>query len=183
MYQGTNKTALTSQKQIADALFSLMEERPYADVTVCAICDRANVSRQTFYSLFRSKENVVRYALQKDFCYDPEDDLPAVTDPLRPLCRGFSRYILDQAEVIRTLSDNQITQLLHGILRDSFLACGCFLSHVRPEVRPYAADFLAAGLTSIARTFTRTGAADAQALEDVMYILFHGDFFRTNFAR
>ena len=69
MYCGNNKTALTSQRQIAEALLRLLEEQPYGGISVSAICKQADVSRQTFYSLFQSKENVITFALRNDCCY------------------------------------------------------------------------------------------------------------------
>lgn len=56
MYRGSNPTALQSQSMIIQALLALMQEEPFAKITVKAICARAMVSRQTFYSLFDSKE-------------------------------------------------------------------------------------------------------------------------------
>jgi AcrR family transcriptional regulator len=54
MYEGCNKTALTSQSAIAEALLNLMKEKPYSKISVSEICKRAGVSRQTFYTLFES---------------------------------------------------------------------------------------------------------------------------------
>ena len=46
-----------------DALLSLMEERPYRDITVVDICQRAMVHRTTFYAHFEDKNDLLRYAL------------------------------------------------------------------------------------------------------------------------
>ena len=62
MYEGCNKTAVSSQLAIADALLSLMREKPYAKISVSELCKRAQVSRQTFYTLFESKDNVISYS-------------------------------------------------------------------------------------------------------------------------
>lgn len=61
MYHGTNKTALKSQKRILEALLTLMEQEEYNDITVKNICRQADISRQTFYYLFESKEEIVVY--------------------------------------------------------------------------------------------------------------------------
>ena len=49
MYKETNKTALKSQKRILEALFELMEQEEYNNITVKNICKKADISRQTFY--------------------------------------------------------------------------------------------------------------------------------------
>ena len=38
MYEGCNKTALTSQSAIADALLGLMAVKPYSRISVSEIC-------------------------------------------------------------------------------------------------------------------------------------------------
>lgn len=65
MYHGTNKTALKSQKRILEALLTLMEQEEYNNITVKNICKQANISRQTFYYLFESKEEIVIYCLNQ----------------------------------------------------------------------------------------------------------------------
>ena len=56
MYRGNNKTAITSQEMIAEACYGLLEKKSLADIRISELCQLAKVSRQTFYSLFQSKE-------------------------------------------------------------------------------------------------------------------------------
>ena len=58
MYCGCNPTALSSQTQISEALTRLLAEKSYTKITVSELCRASGVSRQTFYSLFSSMENV-----------------------------------------------------------------------------------------------------------------------------
>ena len=67
MYQGNNPTALQSQHWIADSLLMLMQEKPYAQITIQNICKRADLSRQTFYNMFDSKEEVLRFCLREQY--------------------------------------------------------------------------------------------------------------------
>ncbi|MGI6536681.1 MAG: TetR/AcrR family transcriptional regulator [Eggerthellaceae bacterium] len=59
MYQGTNPKALQSMKRIEDALVKLMQETPYENVSVTAICKEAGISRPTFYKNFNDKDEVI----------------------------------------------------------------------------------------------------------------------------
>ena len=52
MYKGNNPIALESQEMIIKAMLSIMETEPFKSITVKNLCERALVSRQTFYSLF-----------------------------------------------------------------------------------------------------------------------------------
>ena len=67
MYVGNNATAIRSQKWIVDSLLSLMEQKPYAEITVRDICKAADLSRQTFYNVFDSKDEVLCFRLRNEY--------------------------------------------------------------------------------------------------------------------
>ena len=71
MYTGDHKTAKLSQTLITDALLTLLETVPFTDISVSRLCQQAQVSRQTFYSLFGTKENVLLHALETSCCFEP----------------------------------------------------------------------------------------------------------------
>ena len=50
---------LDSRNRIRFSLVSLMELYPYSEIVVSAICPKAKVSRQTYYRLFGSKDDVL----------------------------------------------------------------------------------------------------------------------------
>ena len=178
MYCGTNKTACTSQAQISEAMQRLMMEKPYASISVSELCKAAGVSRQTFYSLFESRENVITFILRNHYGYEPvpEDEHPSC---MRQLCHQYSQYIVDQSDFIRVLVQNHVTYLLEDCLYESIQSCSCFLSELDPERRSYAANFLAGGFASIAANYIREGAvADAATLDTVCLDLFGGGLFK-----
>ena len=178
MYCGSNKTALLSQQQLSEAMFRLLERKPFSAISISELCREAEVSRQTFYSLFESKENVVTYTLMDQYCYDPGMEAEGGCGTLRQLCAGFGEYIRTHAKLLQLLVDNDIIYLLYDGFYDSFMDCGCFLGGMTPEVRAYAADFMAGGFASIARTYVRAGAGtDGELLNDLIYSLFNGSLF------
>ena len=120
MYQGTNKTACASQRQIADATLALMEERPFSELTVSEISKRSGVSRATFYSIFQSKENVVVYLLMQDCCDTPREE---DGDMLRLLCRSYGAYVSRQRDLLQLLARHRLLPLLHLFWQ----ACSLFL--------------------------------------------------------
>ena len=189
MYCGRNKTALTSQRQIARALMALMTEKPYEQISVCELCREAGISRQTFYSLFSSRENVVVFTLQAQYGYDPEESLQEeppreVSAPeesscgIRSLCRGYSRYILQHQDFLRLLVQNHIDYLLYDSIYEALEECGGFLKQQDPCTRRYAASFYAGGVSSVARCYAMEGcAATAGDLEEMLYTFFTGKLF------
>ena len=52
-----------TRKLLADALLSLLEERPLSEISVVDICQRAMVHRTTFYAHFDDKLALLRYAV------------------------------------------------------------------------------------------------------------------------
>lgn len=59
-----------TKKFLVNALLELMEERPFQELSVVDICQRAMVHRTTFYAHFEDKHALLRYAigeLQREF--------------------------------------------------------------------------------------------------------------------
>ena len=56
---------LDSRNRIRFSLVSLMERCPYSEIVVSAICQKAKVSRQTYYRLFSSKDDVLTLHLNE----------------------------------------------------------------------------------------------------------------------
>ena len=54
-----NPSALRSQKEITEALLTLMKEHPYSEITVKQIILEARLARKTFYRNFTSKDDVL----------------------------------------------------------------------------------------------------------------------------
>lgn len=54
-----------TRKLLADALLSLLEERPLSEISVVDICQRAMVHRTTFYAHFDDKLALLRYAVDE----------------------------------------------------------------------------------------------------------------------
>ncbi len=75
MYEGNNPTALKSQQWLGDTLLELMEQKPYEEISIKDICQHADLSRQTFYNFFESKEELFRYVLRSTY----EDKLNSQT--------------------------------------------------------------------------------------------------------
>ena len=154
MYCGSNKTALSSQRQIAQALMSLMQEEPYDRITISALCKEAGISRQTFYSLFTSRENVVVFTLQARYRFTPDAEMltPTRKDAcgLRMLCRSYSEYIEANRSFLQLLSRNKIDYLLYDSIFEGLSDCGCFLAHTDTCTRRSGAGFYAGGIRAVA---------------------------------
>lgn len=65
-----NPITIRSKKWIVNSLLELMNEKPYKDITIKEISERADLVRQTIYRNFRSKEAILEHYVDdkyKDF--------------------------------------------------------------------------------------------------------------------
>ena len=46
---------------IFDGLMACLQEKPYFDISIADICEKAFISRQTFYRYFLNKDNIVHW--------------------------------------------------------------------------------------------------------------------------
>ena len=183
MYCGSNKTALASQRQISEAMMRLIQEKPYAQITISELCKSAGISRQTFYTLFTSRENAMIFTLQAQYCRMPEvgprrEEAEGKREGLRQLCRAYSEYLLQNKRLIKLLVDNHIDYLLYDSFFESLSGCDCFLESADPCMRRYAASFYAGGVSCVARQYALEGCTTcASQLEELLLTLFTGAMF------
>ena len=175
MYRGSNKTALYSQQQIAKAFILLLRNTPYPSISVSAICKEARVSRQTFYSLFESRENIILYLLDKNLGFTPGRSCTGRSLTLEELSREYSRYIADRREFLQLLVRNDIIYLMHECLYQSFISCPIFLPGQPRIRREFGAEFIAGGLAGIARIYAENPDASREDLEQIITDLFSGN--------
>ena len=55
-----------TKEYITNALFALMGEKPYEDITVTDITQKAGVGRATYYRHFRTKADIIRNYFEKE---------------------------------------------------------------------------------------------------------------------
>ena len=151
MYQGKNPAALASQKLLLDALNALLEEKDFKDISVLELCRRSGVSRQTFYTLFGSKENILLYQLNliNDTVSEHEEETGSAME-LMEMCQRFGRYVTSNYAQLTMLIDNHLTGILHTMMYQSMASCRQSFVALDEETREYAAQFTAAGLCSLA---------------------------------
>ncbi len=175
MYCGKNKTACQSRRQTAEALMALMQEVPYVDISVTRLCSKAGISRQTFYNLFQSKDNVLIYILEEDCGYSHSERRPGRNGMMHDLADGFSYYIVNHANVLRMLVENDMTHMVRGMLYENFSNQDFAEDDFEPDARDYASSFIAGALTGIAESYVRGGClTDQENLAQIIYMMLSG---------
>lgn len=178
MYAGTNPKALESQRLIAAAMEGLIAERGFADASVSEVCKRAGVSRQTFYSLFGSKENVVIYLLEHAPGAEEAEGSGPVT--LQETCVRFARFVALNHGQLKELVESGLGGVLESQTRRSLASCERSFAGLSDGEREYAADFVAAGLASVARRYLgERDVVDVAELARLAYKMASGGAFET----
>lgn len=121
MYQGNNPAALRLQELLAQGMLKLLGQYAFPEITVTMICQEAAVSRQTFYKVFGSKEEVIRYAITSDF------------DPLQERIKARHSYGLEEFSLQAVTFFYPKRQLINYIIRDNLEQL--FLDSVQKSLR------------------------------------------------
>lgn len=126
-----------STHALGRALIELVQERPFDDITVQQILDRAGVGRATFYAHYRNKEDVLHSSYERLFVA-----MERALDRPSPL----GRRVFPVAEFLMHISDmSELVQALHrsGHLREMW------------------SQFVEYAVRIIERRLPTTGAGDA----------------------
>lgn len=150
MYHGTNKTALKSQKRILEALLSLMEQEEYNNITVKNICRQADISRQTFYYLFESKDEIVIYYLNSFLDemeqYINDNNIISIYD----LIYTYFKAIDSNENIKKFMSIMSITPIFVDILLKFMAKIHVIKTNKQADtVDYYAHNFVSSGLHGI----------------------------------
>ena len=117
MYKGTNPIALKSQQWLINSLLSLMKEQAYSHITIQAICKNADLSRQTFYNFFETKDDILRCYIHN--IYDNQFKQFAVTPTMQETVEAIAQIINENKEILFNMIENN----LESIITDEMVKC------------------------------------------------------------
>ena len=117
----TDRRILRTRDTLGDALVALMHEKPFDEITVQEVLDRAGVARSTFYIHYRDKDDL--------FLSDVEDFLGKIStalkrhgaDPKRlaPVAEFFT-HIREWHQFYETLVESGKVNHVHALVRGFF---------------------------------------------------------------
>lgn len=148
MYTGKNPSALRSMECLRKSFLSLLEEEKYERVSVKEICSRADLTRQTFYKMFNTKEEIIDYhfsILFGQFAQECGCNLI-----LSEIALAFARFFYENREFIRILVSNKLTYLLEEQFEVYLKKIDLYRRINERERYPdYTTAFIAGALTQI----------------------------------
>ncbi len=179
MYQGNNPIAIKSQHMMLDALNELLKEKEYKDISISEICDRSGISRQTFYKLFGSKENILLFKLDNSPYADQDDEDSSEIITLMDTCERFSQYVTANYTQLQMLLENDLMEVLYTQMYMSMSTCRQSFVNLTEEEREYAAQFMSAGLCRLTQKYIREHEKpDQDDLIRLSYKIMSGKIYR-----
>jgi AcrR family transcriptional regulator len=145
--------ARRTRKWLQEALLSLMRERPFRDIQVTEIVDRAEVSRAAFYLHFRSKEELLFSHVDsvfEAFHLELAGEVAAGRVDLRRFTTLLFEYWERYAPTLRLVIEADMQQVLLERLRGYVETTMATLdagtgSEPDPQTHSYVVDFVAGG--------------------------------------
>jgi AcrR family transcriptional regulator len=107
-----NPIAERSKKWLCNAMLELLQEKPYNNITITELCNKAGLVRKTFYRHFISKESVIVAVIDLMFGEFNEYIHDQKIGPLQmPL--AYFRYWEQHKFFLHILIENQLFSLLN----------------------------------------------------------------------
>ncbi|KAA8438738.1 TetR/AcrR family transcriptional regulator [Weissella paramesenteroides] len=150
MYEGNNPTALQSKQMIINAMFELLKEESYQNISIKKLADRAKLSRQTFYANFANREEVIRSELDRIFI-EYKQAIDKSDNSSNQLIRLFFKFYKSHEQMIDVLLANHLEPLLTEVSRE----CMDSLQISNEANNQYVYGFVAGGLTQILSDWNR----------------------------
>lgn len=179
MYRGSNQIAVRSQNMLLDALNELLDEKEYKEISIREICDRSGISRQTFYKLFGSKENLLLFRLENSPHAEKHTDEETEIVTLMDTCRHYSQYISANYSQMRMLLENNLMEVFYTQTYTALSTCRQSFVNLSDTEREYAAQFISAGLCRLTQKYIREHEEpDQSELTNLSYIIMSGSIYR-----
>lgn len=181
MYSGKNPSALRSMEWLREALLQLLDEKKYSQITIKDICKRADLSRQTFYQIFDSKEQVMQYHFSKLFQEFAKecDSFQSIT--VSQIVYHFFQFFYSHRTFIDVLISNNLIYLLEHQFEFYLKKIDLFLILNSSEAHPdYATAYIAGALTQILiHWFEQSFDLDTEELSKLTESIITGQPFRS----
>lgn len=150
MYHGSNPTALQSQRMITEALFTLLKEKELSKINIKELCAKAMISRQTFYSLFGSKEEVV--GLYFDILFQNYVERFIKGKKIfttKDFCSSTITYLLEQKELLELVIKNNLDYVVKEKMEGYLSELGDMFHIPMREDHDYVIAFLSGALMNV----------------------------------
>ncbi|XBX10730.1 TetR/AcrR family transcriptional regulator (plasmid) [Enterocloster clostridioformis] len=175
-----NPTAIRSRKALAIALVNLLCEQPLKDITVEDITNSAGLSRQTFYTNFSQKEDILANSLNELFL-QLSDGLCPPPDTVEEMMALYFQFWSEHQKFLSVLFDNQLSHLF--AIDNTYLfrnECSIYSEKAVKSQKNllYVENYLAGLTFQMLHTWQQNGwNEETEVIAQIACQLLKGDFF------
>lgn len=117
-----------THKLLVDSLKSLLTERPFDEIHITDICERAMIHRTTFYKHFLDKYDLLSFALkdlQSNFEAQskPLDKFPDAKEYFMSIFKNVLEYMANNRKMyllgLKNIKNNTASQILHSSVTET----------------------------------------------------------------
>ena len=101
-----------SQKLLADGLLSLLEQKPFREITIKELCVHSDIARRTFYRHFSSVEDVMAYVVSHIIENFKEHMLQVQKEAYPAILASYFAFWKDYASLLELLNKNNLAHLI-----------------------------------------------------------------------
>ena len=172
----TTEESAQRQRQLEQYLLELMADTPYTAITIAQICERANISRKSFYRYFDSKEGCLHALLDHTIMNGSAYYLPEAADQDSGLlfCIRVFEYWKIQTPLLNALEKNALSlQLLQRIVHYILTEEPQYAQHmgISPDFMLEHVTYTVGGLMGLVLTWHHEGYKKTAA--QMGQILYH----------
>ncbi|RGY98383.1 TetR/AcrR family transcriptional regulator [Clostridium sp. AM58-1XD] len=159
MYRGSNPSALRSRDEIVKAFLSLLSHTSLEQISIKMIMDSTGLSRQTFYQIFDSKEEVLEFYLDTIFEKFIEHYSQQTIGSLCDAAKLFFAFFGEYKEILGLIIQNGKSCVLQRKCRE-YLQRDSYFHYARnkaesQEEQKYAATFVISGMVAMLEQWLR----------------------------
>ena len=160
MKQSVNPSAIRSREMLTEALLLLMQKKPYEEISIKDIANKADLNRRTFYRNFESKDDIIfsygnKIVSQLGVMIQTKGDFsfPAI-------CESYFDFWLSNLEFLKLLKKNNMLYYLFEQFDYFHDKLHLFLpaSHAHSEDSHFSSAFALGGFWSILVEWLNDGA-------------------------
>ena len=113
-------------KLLYNAMFKLLSQKPFEDISVVDICEEAMVPRATFYNYFEDKYALLEYCIRM-FTNERTPKIPAEAnlspeEYIKELVNNVCEYLLQNKEILQKISKTNSKSIILSELQKNISA-------------------------------------------------------------
>lgn len=112
-----------SKHYVTEALFKLMESRPFNEIPVSDVAKKAGVGRATFYRYFSCKEDVIKYFLDRTCAEFSSEQVyrPRSPEDYEDIIKRVVRYIKEHKQRLKLICKAHLEYIYFNYVDASLL--------------------------------------------------------------